>query len=90
MVDIEQYKGIYQFGSAYGKMLENDPHPLETVDRILLKNMVRLVRETADYLYGPFTPLEVYYQSGSRPILEKHLARATGGAKKKKKFAGNN
>lgn len=84
-MDIKHYKGIYQFGPAYAKMLENDPHHQGTVDRILLENMVRLCPETAHYLYGPFTPLEVSYRPGSRPVLEKHLERATGGAKKEEK-----
>jgi transglutaminase-like putative cysteine protease len=42
--------------------------------------MVRLVPETAEYLYGDFTPRTVEYRPGSRPELERRVAEATAGA----------
>lgn len=41
-----------------------------TIDMLQLEQMVRLVPETADYLYSDYTPLKVNYQKGDRPALE--------------------
>jgi len=62
-------------------MLANDAHAEGSVDRVVLARMIRLCRETADYLYGSFTPLDVRDEGGNRPELRSILDRicpATG------------
>jgi len=86
---LEINKGIYQFGPAYAKMLEMDPHPPGSVDRFLLENMVSLNQKTQSYLYRTFTPLEVKYVPGSRPDLEGYLNNVTGKKEGEGEIAGN-
>jgi len=79
MKDVERFEGIGQFGPAYRVMLENDPHAQGSVDRALAENMVKLCSETAGYLYKAYTPLEVSYKRGTRPILESYLKSIAAG-----------
>jgi hypothetical protein len=72
-MDLTDYIGPAAFGSAYRYMLENDAHAPGSVDRQLIADMVRLCAETAEYLYTAFTPLEVRYVPGSRPVLDSIL-----------------
>lgn len=81
VLDIEKHRGIYQFGPAYGVMLANDLHPVGSVDRVLLENMIRLNPQTVDFLYNNFTSLEVKYHPRSRPTLEKYVEQAVGNRK---------
>lgn len=81
MFNLSKYKGTNQFGLAYKIMLENDPHVLGSIDRVLIENMVRLCLETAEYLYREYTPLQSFYERGMRPELEKHVKEAISGAK---------
>lgn len=76
MIDISGYEGSGQFGPAYQFMLDNDTHAPGSVDRMLIERMVRLCSETADYLYGDFTPTELRYEVGSRPQMEDCLRQA--------------
>jgi hypothetical protein len=76
MNNISKYQGISQFGPAYKFMLENDTHAPGSIDRILTKNMIRLCSETADYLYGEYTPTKSFYKKGSRPKLEQYVEKA--------------
>ena len=73
-MDLSQFTGIAAFGRAYRIMFENDSHAPGSVDRELASSIVRVCGETADYLYGSFTPLEVLYQKGDRPELESTLS----------------
>jgi hypothetical protein len=79
MIDVPTYQGISQFGRAYQAMLENDLHAPGSVDRELMARMIRLCPETADWLYGGYTPTLVGYEVSSRPELERHAAKATAG-----------
>jgi hypothetical protein len=65
-----EYQGLNQFGPAYRLLLENDPHPPGSVDRVLMLSMIRVCEQTAGYLYGPFTDARVPYSPGTRPVLE--------------------
>jgi hypothetical protein len=76
-MDVEAYRGIGQFGTAYRRMYENDVHSPGSVDRVLLDAMVRLCPETADYLYQAFTPIEARYRAESRAALEVAVHGAT-------------
>lgn len=76
MNSMSPYRGLGQFGRAYQRMLENDPHAPGSVDRVLMKNMVRLCGETAEFLYRDFTPTRVVYHAGTRPKLEHYVASA--------------
>jgi len=49
----------------------------ESVDFQLRRRQVILCAQTADFLYTRFTPTTVRYQAGSRPELEKTVARVT-------------
>jgi hypothetical protein len=69
-MDLTQSTGTGAFGLAYKAMLERDAHACGSVDRVLASSLVRLSRQTADYLYASFTPLEVRYPPGTRPQLE--------------------
>lgn len=77
MNGISQNVGIGVFGRAYRVMFENDCHADGSVDRVLLGNMILLSPETVDYLYGEYTPMQVRYNVGSRPELERHVVEAT-------------
>lgn len=68
--EIGRYRGINQFGAAYAFMLSNDPHAEGSVDRLLMRRMIRLCEETKDYLYGGYTPRDVSYRKHARPSLE--------------------
>ncbi|MDK2886015.1 MAG: hypothetical protein PWP54_573 [Thermosipho sp. (in: thermotogales)] len=73
MINISKYQGISQFGPAYKIMFENDVHAPGSVDRILMKSMIRLCSETADYLYSKYTPTKSFYQKGTCPKLEQYV-----------------
>ena len=75
MMDLSAFTGTGAFGGAYEFMLEHDAHAPDSVDRNLTRAMVRLCPETVDYLYGSFTPLDILYQQGSRPKLERILTQ---------------
>ena len=51
----------------------------DTVDSQMTAGRVRLCGATAEYLYAKHTPLRLRYKRGSRPELEKVVARATTG-----------
>ena len=51
----------------------------DTVDSQMTVSRARLSAETADYLYSKHTPLKLRYKSGTRPELEKVVARVTRG-----------
>lgn len=78
-MDLARYQGTDQFGPAYQIMLENDPHALASVDRVLMERMIRLCPETAPYLYRDYTPTQVCYEKGSRPEMERYVEAATAG-----------
>lgn len=73
-MDLSRFTGIGAFGPAYRVMLAQDSHAPGSVDRVLASRMVRLCQETAGYLYGAFTPLELHYVKGTRFELERLLA----------------
>ena len=82
MMDLSAFRGTGALGRAYEFMMEHDAHAPASVDRELARAMVRLCPETVDELYGPFTPLEILYQRGSRPKLERilsHVVPQAGG-----------
>jgi len=79
MRDIEEFRGIGQFGSAYRVMLENDSNAQGSVDRVLAESMVKLCSKTANYLYKAYTPLKVSYRKGTRPILESRVKSIAAG-----------
>lgn len=69
--NLAKYKGRTGFGIYDGLLrLENDVHAPGSVDSALLDEMVKLVPETAGYLYTKYTPLTIKYRKGSRPYLE--------------------
>lgn len=76
MSNISKYQGLGQFGPAYKVMLENDPHALGSIDRILTGNMIRLCPETVEFLYSEYTPTSSFYKKGSRPKLEQYVKEA--------------
>ena len=47
----------------------------DTVDGQMIRDQIRLCDETEDYVYSEYTPLEIKYQRGSRPELERILDR---------------
>lgn len=51
----------------------------DTVDAQIMDDQIRLCDETADYVYSEYTPLEVKYQHGSRPELERIIDRILDG-----------
>ena len=63
-------KGIGIFGKQYKIMYQNDTHADDSVDRILLEEMIKLDSNSVEYLYNSYTDLHVRYKSGSRVILE--------------------
>ena len=82
---IARYSGVGQFGPAYRYMLENDSHAAGSVDRVLQEGMIRICAETADYLYGAHTPLDIKYRKGSSPELEQCVSKASAGAERAEK-----
>jgi transglutaminase-like putative cysteine protease len=66
-----EFRGHRQLPLPYRAMLENDPHPAGSIDRVLSDSMVRLCPATATALYDAFTPTQVAYRPGSRPELER-------------------
>jgi transglutaminase-like putative cysteine protease len=64
------HTGPAAFGPAYRFMLENEAHAEGSVDRDIVRGIVRLCPETAEHLYRDHTPLEIGYRPGSRPVLE--------------------
>ena len=79
-MDLSALTGTSAFGRAYESMLEHDAHAPGSVDCELARAMVRLCSETADYLYGAFTSLDILYRQGSRPELERVLEQAVPAA----------
>lgn len=55
--------------AAYGESGEGDTRG--GVDVEIIEAQLPLCAETAEYIYSEFTPLELHYVSGSRPMLEK-------------------
>lgn len=78
-IDILKFKGRTGFG-IYDELLslENDTRAPGTVDSVLLDEMIKLVPETAEYLYSDYTPLTVKYREGTRPYLEQVVKDAAG------------
>ena len=78
-IDLAKFKGRTGFG-IYDELLslENDIHAPGTVDSTLLDEMIKLVPETADYLYTGYTSLDIKFQKGTRPHLEKVVKDAVG------------
>jgi len=56
--------------TAYQRMLQRDVHAPNSVDRVLISQMIRLTEASADYLYRDYTPTQARYEPGSRPQLE--------------------
>lgn len=80
-MNLNKYKGLGQFGSAYKIMFENDIHAPNSVDRVLTEQMILLCPKTQKYLYSKFTPTKVSYTNNSRPILEEYLKKIIGNSK---------
>ena len=59
-------------GSIQGTITFYGP---DLVDVQIMHDQVRLCEATADYVYSEYTPLEMRYERGSRPELEKVLDR---------------
>ena len=78
---IEKYKGLGVFGPAYKMLLENDPHHPDSVDMVLMKNMILLCEETREFLYTEYTPLNILYKRGSSPKLKKYVELTTAKSK---------
>lgn len=83
VVDLAQFMGIGQFGGAYETMLDNDTHAPDSVDRVLMRDMVKLCRDTAQHLYTEYSPTRVTSRQGTRPELERHLRQVLAGARNK-------
>ena len=60
---------------AYRRMLQRDVHAPNSVDRVLISQMIRLTEASADYLYREYTPTKALYDRGSRPELESAVKR---------------
>ena len=75
-MDVSRYQGIHQFGRNYAFMLENDPHALGSVDRVLAEKMVRLCAETVEFLYMRYSPPLATYEKGARTKLERFATDA--------------
>ena len=58
-----------------------------TVDAQMTHDQVRLCDATAEYLYSEHTSLDISYERGTRPQLERFAARATAGAKTERERA---
>ena len=70
MDNLSAYKGINQFGRAYGIMLKSDIHANNSVDRTIIENMIRLCDDTKEYLYESYTNRQVGQITNLRPELE--------------------
>ena len=81
IIILKKYKGLGVFGPAYKVLLENDPHHPDSVDMVLMKNMILLCKETREFLYTEYTPLNILYKRGSRPKLEKYVELTTAKSK---------
>ncbi len=71
--NIKKYKGIHIFGKAYKRMFENLFNEINSIDRILLEEMVLLSPQTEKFLYTEYTPTKSFYIKGIRPKLERYL-----------------
>ena len=60
----------------YQRMLRHDVHALKSVDRVLMREMIRLTESSGDYLYCNYTPTEAIYEPGTRPEMELAVQRA--------------
>ena len=69
-MDLSPFRGPRAFGPAYEFMMEHDAHAPGSVDRELMRAMVRLCPETESELYGSFTSMDVPYDPGTCPKLE--------------------
>ena len=61
---------------AYQRMLQRGVHAPNSVDRVLISQMIRLTEASADYLYRDYTPTQALYEPGSRPGMETAVRRA--------------
>ena len=87
--DLEKFRGIAIFGSAYRIMLESDSHAPGSVDRVLMREMVKLCHETIDFLYSVYTPMKVQYEKGSRPALDHYVEDIIGRASSRERIVEN-
>lgn len=79
MNSIQEYSGRYpkisdkrQYACYMANVNVSEKiYPKGTCDWDLKDRQVLLNEETAEYLYQSYTPLQVYYRLGSRPILER-------------------
>ncbi|MEO0270627.1 MAG: transglutaminase domain-containing protein [candidate division WOR-3 bacterium] len=71
--NIEKYKGNHIFGKAYKRMFENLFKEKNSIDRVLIDEMILLCPETEKFLYTEYTPTKSFYIKSMRPELEKHL-----------------
>jgi len=78
-LDLSAHRGPGVFGRAWQYVFEHDTHAAGSVDRVLFAGMVRICRETADCLYGRFTPTELVDTSGVSPELIRYAAEAAHG-----------
>ena len=78
-INLAKFKGRTGFG-IYDELLslENDIHAPGTVDSVLFDEMIKLMPETADFLYTGYTPLDIKFQKGTRPYLEKIVKSSIG------------
>ncbi len=67
-------KGYDVFGPAYGVMLRNDLHALESIDHKFMREMILLEEESYDFLYGYSfynkRPLDAYDLTRCKRYLE--------------------
>lgn len=78
-MELAAYTGITQFGRAWQRVLEHDPHAPGSVDRVLMSRMARLCPETAGCLYGAGPPPELRDVSGLAGELVRYAQRAARG-----------
>ena len=65
-------KGYDVFGPAYGVMLRNDLHALESIDHKFMREMILLEEESYDFLYHAAPVrinMEAHLQSGSKETM---------------------
>jgi hypothetical protein len=60
---------------VYGVRVSESFYPPGTADYDQKVRQVLLTAETADYLYRAYTPLDLHYVPGSRPVLERLVQR---------------
>ncbi len=86
-MDLTKYKGI---GADHGDSkvtavaLENTTYSQSvyrtgSIDNVMFNDAVALQPATVDYLYADFTPLDQPFTPGTRPLLERLVARITEG-----------